>query len=132
MVGRIEHGQSIDVVDVVVFDADGNHRSADYNPLAVHASAAVTSRLVGADAGSALMAFTVLFAAIVLRMGMFALARPLAPACRLSYNARWIFLDERGFLLTKHVLQLDMLRRNGGVSEVFHRGPVHVFSIRPA
>ena len=63
MVGRIEHGQSIDVADVVVFDADGKHRSADYYPLAVHASAAVSSRLVGADAGSVLMAFTVFFAA---------------------------------------------------------------------
>ena len=79
MVGRIEHGQSIDVADVVVFDADGKHRSADYYPLAVHASAAVSSRLVGADAGSVLMAFTVFFAAIVLPLGMFVLARLLAP-----------------------------------------------------
>jgi hypothetical protein len=78
MVGRIEHGQSIDVADVVVFDADGKHRSADYYPLAVHASAAVTSRLVGADAGSVLMAFTVLFAAVILPLGMFVLARLLA------------------------------------------------------
>jgi hypothetical protein len=78
MVGRIEHGESIDVADVVVFDADGKHRSADYYPLAVHASAAVTSRLVGADAGSVLMAFTVLFAAVVLPSGMFVLARMLA------------------------------------------------------
>jgi hypothetical protein len=80
MVGRIEHGRSIDVADVVVFDADGKHRSADYYPLAVHASAAVTSRLVGADAGSVLMAFTVLFAAVVLPFGMFVLARVLAPS----------------------------------------------------
>jgi hypothetical protein len=79
MVGRIEHGQSTDVADVVVFDADGRHRSADYYPLAVHASAAVSSRLVGADAGSALMAFTVFFATIVLPLGMFVLARLLAP-----------------------------------------------------
>ena len=79
MVGRIEHGQSIDVADVVVFDADGKHRSADYYPLAVHASAAVASSLTGADAGSALMAFTVLFAAVVLPLGMFVLARLLAP-----------------------------------------------------
>jgi hypothetical protein len=78
MVGRIEHGQSIDVADVVVFDADGEHRSADYYPLAVHASAAVASRLVAADAGSVLMAFTVLFAAVVLPLGMFVLARWLA------------------------------------------------------
>jgi hypothetical protein len=80
MVGRIEHGQSIDVADVVVFDADGKHRSADYYPLAVHASAAVTSRLVGADAGSVLMAFTLFFATIVLPLGMFVLARLLAPS----------------------------------------------------
>jgi hypothetical protein len=79
MVGRIEHGQSIDVADVVVFDADGKHRSADYYPLAVHASAAVTSRLVGADAGSVLMAFALFFATIVLPLGMFVLARLLAP-----------------------------------------------------
>jgi hypothetical protein len=78
MVGRIEHGQSIDIADVVVFDADGKHRSADYYPLAVHASAAVTSRLVAADAGSVLMAFSVLFAAVVLPLGMFVLARLLA------------------------------------------------------
>jgi hypothetical protein len=80
MVGRIEHGQSIDVADVVVFDADGKHRSADYYPLAVHASAAVTWRLVGADAGSVLMAFTVLFTAVALPLGMFVLARLLAPS----------------------------------------------------
>jgi uncharacterized membrane protein len=48
------------------------------------------------------------------------------------YNARWIFLDERNFLLTKHVLQLETLHRNGRISEVFHRGPVHVLSIRPS
>jgi hypothetical protein len=80
MVGRIEHGQSIDVADVVVFDADGKHRSAEYYPLAVHASAAVSSRLVGADVGSVLIAFTVFFATIVLPLGMFVLARLLAPS----------------------------------------------------
>jgi hypothetical protein len=84
MVGRIEHGQSIDVADVVVFDADGEHRSADYYPLAVHGSAAITSRLAGTDAGSVLMAFTVLFAAVVLPLGMFVLTRLLAPTLPLA------------------------------------------------
>jgi hypothetical protein len=79
MVGRIEHGESIDVGKVVVFDPDGEHRSADYYPLAVHASSAVASRLVGADAGSVLMAFTVVFAAVILPLGMFILARLLVP-----------------------------------------------------
>jgi hypothetical protein len=46
-----------------------------------------------------------------------------------GYNAKWIFFDERHSLLTHHVLQLDALRQNPWISEVFRRGPVHVFGI---
>jgi len=80
MVARVEHGESVDVSKVVVFDPDGNHRSADYYPLAVHASAAIATDLVGADVGAVLTAFTVIFAAVVLPLGMFVLARFLAPS----------------------------------------------------
>jgi uncharacterized membrane protein len=45
------------------------------------------------------------------------------------YNAKWIFLDERDYLLTQHALELDALRENGRLTEVFDRGPVHIFSI---
>jgi hypothetical protein len=80
MVARIEHGHSVDVSRVVVFDSDGDHRSADYYPLAVHASAAIATGLVGADVGRVLVAFTVIFAAVVLPLGMFVLARFLVPS----------------------------------------------------
>ena len=46
-----------------------------------------------------------------------------------KYNARWIFFDERDYLLTQHALDLDALRRNERLSEVFQRGPVHLFRI---
>ena len=60
-------------------DAGGTHAVANYYPLALHASAAVSTRLVGSDVGRVLVAYIVLFSAVVLPVGMFVLARTLAP-----------------------------------------------------
>jgi len=79
LVGRIVHGHSIDISNVMVLDADGVHQVSDYFPLGGHASAALATRLPSADAGEVLVALTVVFAAIVLPLGMFVLARYLAP-----------------------------------------------------
>jgi hypothetical protein len=46
-----------------------------------------------------------------------------------KYNAKWIFFDERDYLLTQHSLKLAALRLNRNLTEVFHRGAVHIFSI---
>ena len=46
-----------------------------------------------------------------------------------KYNAGWIFFDERYYPLTRHALDRDALRQNEHISEVFRRGPVHVYRI---
>jgi hypothetical protein len=79
MVGRILHEQSIDASSVLVSDIGGTHQVADFFPLGGHATAAMASALVPADAGQVLVALTVVFAAIVFPLGMFVLARFLAP-----------------------------------------------------
>jgi D-galactosaminyltransferase len=79
LVARIVHGESIDVSQVMVSDADGARQVSDYFPLAGHASAAVVTRLTPADVGEVLVALTVVFAAVVLPVGMFVLARVLVP-----------------------------------------------------
>jgi len=77
-VARVLHTSSVDVSKVVVSDATGKYRSASFYPLAAHASAAVAVQVSGADVGRVLLVFDVVFASIVLPMGMFALARALA------------------------------------------------------
>ena len=77
-VARVLHTSSVDVSKVVVSDATGKYRSASFYPLAAHASAAVAVQISGADVGRVLLVFDVVFASIVLPMGMFALARALA------------------------------------------------------
>ena len=78
-VARILHTHSIDIAKIAVSDPAGIHHLLSYYPLAMHASAAVGAQLTGADIGRVLVAFTVLFAAVVLPLGMFVLARMLAP-----------------------------------------------------
>jgi hypothetical protein len=78
-VARILDTHSIDVAKIAVSDPAGIHHLVSYYPLALHASGAVAAQLTGADIGRVLVAFTVLFAAVVLPLGMFVLARMLAP-----------------------------------------------------
>ena len=79
-VARILHVHSLDISKVVVSDPSGAHAVASYYPLGMHASAAVAAQLTGAEIGRVLVVITVLFAAIVLPLGMFVLARMLAPS----------------------------------------------------
>jgi hypothetical protein len=78
-VARIVHGESIEASSVLTLDADGVHQVGDYFPLGGHAAGAMASRLMSADIGEVLVALTVVFAAVVLPLGMFVLARFLAP-----------------------------------------------------
>jgi hypothetical protein len=78
-VARIVHTGSIDASKVVVTDPDGASTVADYYPLGMHAAAAVATELGGAPVGLVLIDFAVVFAAVVFPLGMFALARFLAP-----------------------------------------------------
>jgi hypothetical protein len=77
-VARVLDSNSVDVSKVVVSDATARYRSASFYPLGAHASAAVAVRVAGADVGRVLLAFDVVFAAVVLPLGMFVLARTLA------------------------------------------------------
>jgi len=79
-VGRILFGHSIDPSKVLTSDAGGTHPIANYYPLALHASAALSTPLFGSYVGRVLVAYLVLFSAVVLPVGMFVLARTLAPA----------------------------------------------------
>ncbi len=78
-VARIIDTQSVDMSRVLVSDPKGLNKVASYYPLGMHASAAIATRLVGAEIGRVLLAFTVVFAAVVFPLGMFVLARFLAP-----------------------------------------------------
>jgi hypothetical protein len=79
MVGRILYEHSVDPSDVLVLDPGGAHQVVDFFPLGGHASAAMAAGLMSIDAGQALVALTVVFAVVVFPMGMFVLARFLAP-----------------------------------------------------
>ena len=78
-VARILSGHTIDPTKVVTTDARGLHAAVNYYPLALHASAALSTRLVGSDVGRVLIAYIVVFSAVLLPVGMFVLARTLAP-----------------------------------------------------
>jgi hypothetical protein len=78
-VARIVHTQSTDLSKVLVTDPDGASKVADYYPLAMHASAAIAARLGRAPIGRVLLDFSVIFTAVVFPLGMFVLARFLAP-----------------------------------------------------
>jgi hypothetical protein len=77
-VARVIHSESVDVSKVVVSDPSGAHGSASFYPLGMHASAAIAARLSDADVGRVLVAFDIVFACIVLPLGMYSLARALA------------------------------------------------------
>lgn len=79
-VARIIFGHSIDPARVLTSDVGGDHPIAHYYPLALHASAALSTRIFGSDVARVLVAYTVLFSAVVLPIGMFLLARALAPS----------------------------------------------------
>ncbi len=78
-VARILDSHTIDPMKIVTSDAGGKHPAANFYPLALHASAALSTRLGGGDVGRILVAYTVVFSAVVLPVGMFVLARTLAP-----------------------------------------------------
>jgi len=83
-VARVLATDSIDVAKVVVSDAAGKHRLASFYPLALHASAATSARLAGADIGRVLLVYDIVFASVVLPLGMFVLARALVPRSYLT------------------------------------------------
>jgi hypothetical protein len=76
---RIISGHTIDPSKVVTSDVGGKHPIANYYPLALHASAALSTRIAGSDVGRILVAYIVIFSAVVMPVGMFVLARMLAP-----------------------------------------------------
>jgi hypothetical protein len=78
-IARILETRSIDVAKIAVTDPAGHFHVVSYYPFAMHASAALAAQLTGAGIGQVLNAFTVLFSAVMLPLGMFALARMLAP-----------------------------------------------------
>ena len=79
-VARILFGHTIDLSSVLTYDVGGTHQTTiEYYPLALHASAALSTRLGGVDVGRVLVAYIVVFSAVVLPLGMFVLARTLAP-----------------------------------------------------
>jgi len=77
-VARVLDSNSVDVSKVVVSDATARYRSASFYPLGAHASAAIGVRVAGADVGRVLLVFDIVFASVVLPLGMFVLARMLA------------------------------------------------------
>ncbi|MGZ7081397.1 MAG: DUF6541 family protein, partial [Thermoanaerobaculia bacterium] len=78
-VARIIHSGSVAPSKVVVTDAQAASKVANYYPLGMHASAAIATELSGARVGRVLDAFAVAFTAVVFPLGMYALARFLAP-----------------------------------------------------
>lgn len=73
---------STSVDDVLVSDPAGKHKAVAFYPLAMHAAAASIVHLSGADVGSVLVVFTVLFAAVVWPLGVFVLALRIFPERR--------------------------------------------------
>jgi hypothetical protein len=78
-VARILSAHTIKPSKILTSDAGGAHAVANYYPLALHASAALSTRLLGSDIARVLVAYVVVFSAVVLPVGMFVLARTLAP-----------------------------------------------------
>jgi hypothetical protein len=79
MVARIERAHTFDLSKVLVSDVTGTHRAWDFYPLGLHASAAIAVQLAGAKVGAVLVALCFVCASIVFPLGMFVLARFLAP-----------------------------------------------------
>ncbi len=84
LIERIIRTESVSPRDVVVSDPRGGSAAAEYYPLAAHASLALAASITGATVASLLTAVTVLFAALVLPLGLFALTRVLLPAAPLA------------------------------------------------
>jgi hypothetical protein len=81
---RIIRTESVASSDVVVSDPRGGSAAAEYYPLGMHASLALAARMTGASDAALLTAITVLFAALVLPLGLFALTRMLVPELPLA------------------------------------------------
>jgi Bacterial Ig domain len=78
-VKRIIETQTFELSKVLVADPLGQFRTLEFYPLGTHASATIATSLVDADIGRMLIVLMVSFAAVVLPLGMFVLARTLAP-----------------------------------------------------
>jgi Bacterial Ig domain len=79
MVARIERAHTFDTSKVLVSDVTGTHPAWNFYPLGLHASAAIAVQLAGAKVGAVLVALSFVCASIVFPLGMFVLARFLAP-----------------------------------------------------
>ena len=79
MATRILHAGTVQVARVVTVDAQGLHPVANFYPLAAHASLAIASRIDGNHMAACLLAFEIVYLAVVLPLGMFVLARYLFP-----------------------------------------------------
>lgn len=79
MVARIIATESVEPKDVLVSDLRFGTKASDYYPLAMHAPLALAADITGASVASELLGITVLFGALVLPLGMFALTRRLVP-----------------------------------------------------
>jgi len=116
-VARIVHTGSIDPSKVVVTDPDGATKVARYYPLGMHAAAAITAELAHAPVGHVLIAFAVVFAAVVFPLGMFALARSLAPQ-RVLVAGLTAFLTPLLALFTYPAMQIGLLALLVGMAMV--------------
>ncbi|MCZ7528827.1 MAG: hypothetical protein M5U14_22110 [Acidimicrobiia bacterium] len=79
MTARVSETGTIAPDEVLLAGPEGTGLVADYYPLGLHASTAVAYRLSGAEVADVLNAATVLFAAVVFPLGLFALMRRLVP-----------------------------------------------------
>lgn len=116
-VARIAHTGSIDSSKVVVTDPDGASKVADFYPLGMHASAAIAAELTGAPVGRVLIDFVVLFSSVVFPLGMFALARLLAPQ-RVLLAGLTAFLTPFLALWAYPAMQLGLLALMVGMAMV--------------
>jgi hypothetical protein len=116
-VARIVHTGSIDSSKVVVTDPDGASKVADFYPLGMHAAAAIATELARAPVGRVLIDFAVTFAAVVFPLGMFALARFLAPQ-RVLVAGLTALLAPMLSLYTYPALQIGLLALLVGMAMV--------------
>ncbi len=78
-IARIMHTHSLAASDVLVSDLRFGTTGASYYPLAMHAPLALAASITGASVASLLVGISVLFGAVVLPLGLFALTRMLVP-----------------------------------------------------
>lgn len=80
MIERIARSGETTAAEVVVSDPRGTGKAANYYPLGLHAALALASRTTGSGPASLLNGVTILFAAVVLPCGLYALGRRVVPS----------------------------------------------------